>query len=210
MTTPVSPSTPYADAPKLAELQKLAATRIRQKHDANKDGKLAYAELNREVRRGTPYQSDRLEGQDLVLTTSVQVEGYRAERKVFDGIDADKDGKLSADEMVAAYYRSEDKDGDGKIVGTKGFLGLFSKGEKVSTGRFKDFVDGLAKFDVTTETSEVRETLTPAQLVLYKQNQALQREADRQRARREWENTQKGIEIGGEIAGAGLKWLFGG
>lgn len=215
MTAPVNASS-YAKDPLYADLLKRAqGASVVALNDLDKDGQLAYKELNREESRQVINTYETLEGNDLIQRTRYDVVTLTADRAKFDSIDANKDGKLSQEELVEAYFRSEDKDGDGQITGSKGFLGLFKKGEHVSKGGFDKFLQGLNTSSRANEEKETaRQTLTLVEQATYKSAKAAEYARQQEEARRRQRQNEKvavgvGVFVGGLI-GDGLDHLFNG
>lgn len=102
------------------------AKKLIAKFDANNDGKLSGEELKeKEVRKYTTTTSAReWYNEDFIKYTHTDKVDYdRIDETKLKAYDADKDGKLTAEEMVKAFMQEADKNKDGKVGFFERWLG---------------------------------------------------------------------------------------
>lgn len=103
------------------------AKKLIAQFDANNDGVLSQEELKeKEVRRYTTTDGGVREwyNEDYIKYTHTDKVDYdRIDADKFKTYDADKDGKLTADEMVEAFMKESDRNKDGKVGFFERWLG---------------------------------------------------------------------------------------
>lgn len=175
-----------------------------QPFDANKDGGLTRGEASKVLKSGTPYASEHLDGDFLVLTKTIPQTKQGVDEAAFKAADANADGKLTAEELASGYYRAEvNPKGDGDV-------GFFARIFKEDNGSFKSWLgEKLFPKSFVDAKSEERVKLSPTEKMLYERNMELQRQQDADGARRRRELGQDAVEVGVDIGGEILKGFFG-